>query len=160
MAYGVPVHPDLEDNVEQRIAASEERSDAAVNEDDRLDFFIKRDGVEFAGTHLIVDLWDVSRIDDPEHIERSLCDAAVYAGATILSSDFHVFTPNNGVSGVIVLSESHISIHTWPERNFAAVDVFMCGAAQPIRTIEVIKQAFNPSRIGLTEHRRGLTVAK
>lgn len=157
MAYGVPVEPDLEDNVEQELAASEQRSDAA-GEEDRLDFFIKRDGVEFAGTHLIIDLWDVSRIDDPAHIENSLCDAAVRAGATILSSDFHVFTPNNGVSGVIVLSESHISIHTWPERNFAAVDVFMCGAAQPHRTIEALKEAFNPSRVGLTEHRRGLTV--
>lgn len=157
MAYGIPVEPDLEDNVEQGQAASEGQSGAA-DQDDRLDFFIKKDGVEFAGTHLIIDLWDVSRIDDPDHIERSLCDAAVRAGATILSSDFHVFTPNNGVSGVIVLSESHISIHTWPERRFAAVDVFMCGAAQPHRTIEALKEAFSPSRVGLTEHRRGLTV--
>ncbi len=159
MAYGTPVPPELEDNVDQGIAASEKQSGAAETEE-RLDFFIKRDGVEFAGTHLIIDLWDVSRIDDPEHIEKSLCDAAVRAGATILSSDFHVFTPNNGVSGVIVLSESHISIHTWPERNFAAIDVFMCGAAQPLRTIDVLKDAFAPSRIGLTEHRRGLTVPK
>ena len=158
MAYGIPVEPDLEDNVDQGAAASEKQSAAA--EEERLDFFIKRDGVEFAGTHLIIDLWDVSRIDDPEHIEKSLCDAAVRAGATILSSDFHVFTPNNGVSGVIVLSESHISIHTWPERNFAAIDVFMCGAAQPLRTIDVLKDAFAPSRIGLTEHRRGLTIPK
>lgn len=158
MAYGAPGHPDFEVLDEQGKAASDDRSGAAVNNEDRLDFFIKRDGVEFAGTHLIIDLWDVSRIDDPEHIERSLCDAAVRAGATILSSDFHVFTPNNGVSGVIVLSESHISIHTWPERNFAAVDVFMCGDAQPHRTIEAMREAFSPSRIGLTEHRRGLTV--
>lgn len=158
MAYGSPGVPDFEVLDEQGLAASEQRSDAAVNEEERLDFFIKRDGVEFAGTHLIIDLWDVSRIDDPEHIEQTLCDAAVRAGATILSTDFHVFTPNNGVSGVIVLSESHISIHTWPERNFAAVDVFMCGAAQPIRTIEVLKEAFSPSRIGLIEHRRGLNV--
>ncbi|MAT33850.1 MAG: adenosylmethionine decarboxylase [Ponticaulis sp.] len=157
MAYGAPGHPDFEVLDEQGKAASEQQSDAADTEE-RLDFFIKRDGVEFAGTHLIIDLWDVNRIDDPEHIERSLCDAAVRAGATILSSDFHVFTPNNGVSGVIVLSESHISIHTWPERNFAAVDVFMCGAAQPHRTIEALREAFSPSRIGLTEHRRGLSV--
>merc|ERR1711916_416928 len=114
MAYGAPGHPDFEVLDEQGKAASEQQSDAADTEE-RLDFFIKWDGVEFAGTHLIIDLWDVNRIDDPEHIERSLCDAAVRAGATILSSGFHVFTPNNGVSGVIVLSESHSSIHTWPE---------------------------------------------
>ncbi|MFC6197510.1 adenosylmethionine decarboxylase [Ponticaulis profundi] len=158
MAYGAPGTPDFEVLDEQDVAASEEQSGAAANEEERLDFFIKRDGVEFAGTHLIIDLWDVCRIDDPEHIEKSLCDAAVRAGATILSSDFHVFTPNNGVSGVIVLSESHISIHTWPERNFAAVDVFMCGAAKPHKTIEALQEAFSPSRIGLTEHRRGLSV--
>ncbi len=156
MAFGAPGDPDFEVIDEQRGAASDMLSGAA-SEDDRLDFFIKRDGMEYAGTHLIIDLWDVSRIDDPEHIETSLCDAAVRAGATILSSDFHVFTPNNGVSGVIVLSESHISIHTWPERRFAAVDVFMCGAAKPHKTIAALKEAFNPSRIGLTEHRRGLT---
>ena len=159
MAYGAPGTPDFEVCDEQELAASEERSGAAA-EEERLDFFIKRDGVEFAGTHLIVDLWDCCRIDEPEHIERSLCDAAVRAGATILSSDFHVFTPNNGVSGVIVLSESHISIHTWPERNFAAIDVFMCGAARPHRTIAALKEAFSPSRIGVTEHRRGLTVSE
>ena len=68
MAYGIPVEPDLEDNVDQGAAASEKQSGAA--EEERLDFFIKRDGVEFVGTHLIIDLWDVSRIDDPEHIEN------------------------------------------------------------------------------------------
>ena len=154
MAYGVPVEPDLEDNVEQELAASEQRSDAA-GEEERLDFFIKRDGVEFAGTHLIIDLWDVSRIDDPAHIENSLCDAAVRAGATILSSDFHVFTPNNGVSGVIVLSESHISIHSWPEADYAALDVFMCGEAEPHNAIEVLREAFSPSDIRVGEHLRG-----
>ncbi|MEM0985498.1 MAG: adenosylmethionine decarboxylase [Pseudomonadota bacterium] len=126
--------------------------------DGRLDFFIKRDGQTYAGTHLIIDLWDAEHLDDPEHIETSLIRAAEAAGATVLSSDFHIFTPNNGVSGVVVLAESHISIHTWPERSFAAVDVFMCGDAAPMKTIDVLKRAFAPGRIGLQEIKRGLSV--
>ncbi len=79
--------------------------------------------------------WGAKNLDDPELIEKSLRDAAEAAGATILHGHFHHFTPNGGVSGVLVLAESHISIHTWPERSFAAVDVFMCGACDPLKTL-------------------------
>jgi len=129
---------------------------AAAGGDERLDYFVHKDGQTYAGQHLIIDLIDAKRLDDPEHIETSLIRAAEEAGATVLSSDFHIFTPNNGVSGVIVLAESHISIHTWPERGFAAVDVFMCGEAQPMKTIPALKRAFAPERIGLQEIKRGL----
>lgn len=141
---------------EQGTAALVLGSGAADQSEERLDFFIRRDGQTFAGIHLIIDLVDAERLDDPEHIETSLIRAAEAAGATVLSSDFHIFTPNNGVSGVIVLAESHISIHTWPEKNFAAVDVFMCGNAQPMDTIPVLKQAFAPKSITLQEIKRGL----
>ena len=127
-------------------------------EDNQLDFFVRKDGQVFAGTHLIVDLEGVSRIDDPDHIESSLIAAAKKAGATVLNSDFHVFSPNNGVSGVIVLAESHISIHTWPERDFAAVDVFMCGACNPTDTIPVLKEAFRPTHMTVHEIKRGLQI--
>lgn len=130
--------------------------DTGGADDDRLDFFVRKDGQVYAGTHLIVDLIDAQRLDDPDHIESSLIAAAHAAGATVLSSDFHIFTPNNGVSGVIVLAESHISIHTWPECDFAAVDVFMCGDTQPMKTITVLKAAFRPRQIGLQEIKRGL----
>ena len=141
---------------EQGPAALVLGSSAADQSDERLDFFIHRDGQTYAGTHLIIDLIDAERLDDAEHIEQSLISAAEAAGATVLSSDFHIFTPNNGVSGVIVLAESHISIHTWPERNFAAVDVFMCGDARPMDTIPALKQAFAPKQISLQEIKRGL----
>ena len=149
----VPVEEQID---EQGTAALVPGSSAADQNDGRLDFFIHRDGQTFAGTHLIIDLIDAERLDDPEHIETALIRAAEEAGATVLSSDFHIFTPNNGVSGVIVLAESHISIHTWPERNFAAVDVFMCGDAAPMKTIPALKRAFAPKRIGLQEIKRGL----
>ena len=124
----------------------------------KVDYFVERDGMKFAGTHLLVDLWGASRLDEPEHIDTALRDAAIIAGATILHSHFHHFTPNGGVSGVVVLAESHISIHTWPERSFAAIDIFMCGACDPNKAIPVLQAAFTPARIDLNEQRRGKVV--
>jgi S-adenosylmethionine decarboxylase len=124
----------------------------------RKDYFIERDGERFAGVHLLADLWDARNLEDPEHIDTALREAAVTAGATILHSHFHHFTPNGGVSGVVVLAESHISIHTWPERGFAAVDIFMCGACDPHHAIPVLRRAFSPGRVDLNEERRGRVV--
>jgi S-adenosylmethionine decarboxylase len=120
------------------------------------DYFVERDGVKFAGMHLLVDLWGATNLADPELIDRSLRAAAEAAGATILHSHFHHFSPNGGVSGVIVLAESHISIHTWPERDFAAIDIFMCGECDPYLSIPVLKAAFHPSSVTLSEQRRGI----
>lgn len=124
-------------------------------DDERKDYFVERDGMRFAGTHLLVDLWNATNLSDPSHIDDSLCKAAIAAGATILHSHFHHFTPNGGVSGVVVLAESHISIHTWPERDFAAVDIFMCGACDPYLAIPVLREAFSPGRVDIEEKRRG-----
>ncbi len=123
--------------------------------EERTDYFVERDGMVFAGSHLLVDLWGASNLDDPEVIDRALREAAIASGATILHGHFHHFTPNGGVSGVLVLAESHISIHTWPERDFAAIDVFMCGACDPRHAVPVFQAVFNPSRIDVSEQRRG-----
>ena len=131
-------------------------SDCATVMEVQKDYFVERDGVKFAGMHLLVDLWGASNLADPELIDRSLRMAAVAAGATILHSHFHHFSPNGGVSGVVVLAESHISIHTWPERDFAAVDIFMCGECDPYLSIPVLRAAFKPSTVNLDEQRRGL----
>jgi len=120
------------------------------------DHFVQEHGFEFAGRHVIADFWDAEGLDDLQRVERALRQAAVAAGATLLSVDLHHFTPNNGVSGVAVLAESHISVHTWPERGFAALDVFMCGTAQPMRAIEVLKAHLNPAKVSVTEQKRGM----
>ncbi len=120
------------------------------------DYFVQKDGVKFAGTHLLLDLWGAENLTDPALIDRALRDAAEAANATILHSHFHHFGPDGGVSGVVVLAESHISIHTWPERDFAAVDIFMCGACDPYRSLPVLKEVFRPKSILLSEQRRGL----
>lgn len=84
------------------------------------DRFVTRDGIVFAGTHLIVDLWEASRLDEQRVVERAPRMAAEAAGATVLRLDLHAFPDTGGVTGVAVLAESHILIHTWPERAYAA----------------------------------------
>ena len=124
-------------------------------DEEQKDYFVERDGMKFAGTHLLVDLWGATNLGDPAHIDAALREAAIVAGATILHSHFHHFSPNGGVSGVVVLAESHISIHTWPEKDFAAIDLFMCGACDPNKSIPVLQAAFRPTHIDLNEQRRG-----
>lgn len=122
---------------------------------DGKDFFIEREGVRYAGTHLIIDLWDAEGLDDLTHVEAALKACVEASGATLLHIHLHHFTPNQGISGVAVLAESHISIHTWPEHGYAALDVFMCGDAEPHKAIEVLRTAFRPSRLAVEEILRG-----
>lgn len=114
---------------------------------DRTDHFVYQDGREFAGTHLIVDFWDTDRLDDLERMEWALREAVAAGGATLLHIHLHHFTENGGISGVAVLAESHISVHTWPERDFAAFDVFMCGEAEPAKSMAVLERVFQPGRV-------------
>ena len=95
------------------------------------------------GTHLLADLSGIApeRLRDGAALERLLRTAATTAGAQVLHSHFHSFGAGQGVTGVVLLAESHISIHTWPECSFAAVDIFMCGAARPQLALDVIKDA-------------------
>ncbi len=120
------------------------------------DYFIERHGLRYAGSHLIIDLWEAEHLDDVQVIETAFRRAIQEAGATLLHMHFHEFSENGGVSGVAVLAESHISIHTWPERSYAAIDVFMCGAAEPHKVVPILKHAFKAGRISLSEQMRGV----
>ena len=82
------------------------------------------------GSHLLADLYGCQHLMDSTRIEAVLQKAAQAAGATIVMSHVHDFPAPGGVTGVVLLAESHISIHTWPEHGFAAVDIFMCGTAK------------------------------
>ena len=126
------------------------------NDNEPKDHFITRNGVTFAGSHLIIDLWEAEGLGDRDRIEQALIDAVNAAGATLLHIHLHTFSDGGGVSGVAVLAESHISVHTWPEKGYAAFDVFMCGDAQPRKAMDVFKAAFNPGRIVVGEHKRGV----
>jgi S-adenosylmethionine decarboxylase len=130
---------------------------ATQSEDDdkRFDHFVVRNGVKCAGAHLIIDLYDAKKLDDLDHIEAAMRACVSAAGATLLHIHLHHFEPNGGVSGVAVLAESHISIHSWPENGYAALDVFMCGDAKPEACVPVLREAFQPGRIAVSELLRG-----
>jgi S-adenosylmethionine decarboxylase len=120
----------------------------------RQDHFAVRNGVRCAGVHLIIDLHGAHRLDDVEYIETTLRRCVEAARATLLHIHVHRFQPN-GVSGVAVLAESHISIHTWPDAAYAALDVFMCGTAEPDACIPVLREAFSATQVGVNEILRG-----
>ena len=128
---------------------------AALRPDVRDDHFVERNGVRCAGAHLIVDLYEADKLDDIDHIEATLRRCVTAAGATLLHLHLHHFEPNGGVSGVAVLAESHISIHSWPEASYAAVDIFMCGNANPDACVPVLREAFKASRVAVSELLRG-----
>ena len=122
------------------------------------DYFVERHGLRFAGLHLLMDLVGAANLSDRAVVEMALLDAAEAAGATPLHIHLHKFSENGGISGVLVLAESHISIHTWPERDFAAVDIFTCGNCDPYNCVAVLRRAFQPASIRLTEQKRGLAI--
>jgi len=127
---------------------------ALVAHEDRKDDFIERDGHRYAGTHLIIDLFGAKRLDDLKHIKETLKRCVEVAGATLLHIHLHRFAPNSGISGVAVLAEGHISLHSWPERGNAALDVFMGGDANPYAATAAAEKAFKPERMVLKKHLR------
>ncbi|MBI3436815.1 MAG: adenosylmethionine decarboxylase [Proteobacteria bacterium] len=128
---------------------------APAKAQDNLDHFALRNGVRCAGVHLIVDLYDAERLNDIDFIEAALRRSIDAAGATLLHIHLHHFTPN-GVSGVAVLAESHISIHTWPDSGYAALDIFMCGNADPDKCVPVLRKAFRAKQVAVSEQLRGV----
>lgn len=114
------------------------------------------DGIGF-GTHYLVDLQGC----DPESIERVaptqaiLLRAVKECGATLVNQCFHQYEPF-GVSGVVLIAESHFSVHTWPERRFVGVDIFTCGEMDAEVAIEVMRSAFHAREIQVKELVRGL----
>jgi S-adenosylmethionine decarboxylase len=141
--------------VAQKPQKASEAEASNPSPDERLDFFIERDGVRYAGNHLIIDLFGASRLDDIKFMEQTMKRCVEVAGATLLHFHLHHFTPNGGVSGVAVLSESHISVHSWPEADYAAFDVFMCGDAKPELCVDILKEAFNAREAVVKTHQRG-----
>ncbi len=123
--------------------------------DERYDHFTSRNGVRCAGAHLIIDLYDAQNLDDLALMDATLRQCVKVADATLLHIHLHHFQPNGGISGVAVLAESHISVHSWPEVGYAAFDIFMCGDSRPELAVDVLRKAFSAKRIGVSEHLRG-----
>lgn len=107
------------------------------------------------GKHLLIDFYEAQHLTDIVAIENALRNAADICKATVLEMKLHSFGKNSGVTGVALLAESHISIHTWPEARFAAIDIFMCGDCQPELAIEPLKKFFKPQDAEITVSQRG-----
>jgi S-adenosylmethionine decarboxylase len=134
---------------------NENTQNGSFQNDAAHDSLMIRDGKTFAGMHVIVDLYEAEHLDDIELVESAMRECIEKCGAHLLHIHLHHFTPNDGVTGVAVLSESHISVHTWPERKFAAFDIFMCGTAEPELAIDILKDRFKAKRVVSKTKQRG-----
>jgi S-adenosylmethionine decarboxylase len=115
--------------------------------------------VESLGTHVLAELWGCSRLDSPARAEEALRRAVGDCGATLIELVSRAYAPH-GVTAIAVLAESHISVHTWPEHGYAAVDVFTCRGLDPYRALPALEAAFSPSHVEVVEVRRGVRVGR
>ncbi len=108
------------------------------------------------GKHLIVELWtrDPQVLDDPVYLRDSLLAAADRGNLAVIDISMHEFSPH-GVTGIVLLAESHLSIHTWPEHRYAAIDLFTCGG-DPWAALEELKERLHAERIEVRELDRGI----
>ena len=110
---------------------------------------------KYAGIHLIVEFWGGKIIEDAEKIKDLLIKTAEVSHNTPLDVKIHKFDPQ-GITGFILLAESHISIHTWPERDYVAIDIFSCGRdSQPYEGLKYLEQEFQPKKTKVQEIKRG-----
>lgn len=116
---------------------------------------ITQNGMTYAGKHLLIDFYRCERHGTQEEIEQVMKASCIATGATILYSYLHPFT-GGGVSGAIILAESHESIHTWPEENFVSLDIFVCGECDPHLAVPILQDWFKPARTTLNMKMRGI----
>ena len=112
------------------------------------------------GKHLLIELQDCNRevLNDLGFIKSTMLEAADGCGATVLGESFHPFSPQ-GISGVVIIAESHLSIHTWPEFGYAAADIFTCGdSVQPEKAAELLIEKLGAKNHSIVEIQRGLLV--
>ncbi|UTR11351.1 MULTISPECIES: adenosylmethionine decarboxylase [Evansella] len=110
------------------------------------------------GRHVIAELWDcdIDKLNDMEYIERLFVDAALEAGAEVREVAFHKFAPH-GVSGVVIISESHLTIHSFPEHGYASIDVYTCGdRIDPNVASNFIAKALCAKKTEIVELPRGM----
>ena len=112
------------------------------------------DGIQYAGTHLFVDMWGAQQTDNEAHIRAAILEAVEQSGATLLKLETSAFGEHAGVTAFAILAESHICINTWYEEKMIAIDVFFCAGLDPYRCLPALEKAVSPSRIQVSEHKR------
>lgn len=108
------------------------------------------------GRHILLELYNCppSILNDIQYLEQQLCLAATEMGASVVNSNFHHFSPY-GVSGVVIIQESHLTIHTWPEYQYAAIDIFTCGAINLDAGVKHLEKALEAEQSEYQLIRRG-----
>jgi len=112
----------------------------------------------YLGRHILAEFFDCNSniLNNVELIEKHMTQAAIECGATVVQKCFHMFNPH-GVSGVVIIAESHLAIHTWPEIGYAAVDLFTCGeSCDPKIAYEYLRKAFGTESASYSELKRGI----
>jgi len=108
-----------------------------------------------AGIHLIAEFWNGRVIEDPKEIKKILIKSVREAKSSPLEVTIHKFSPQ-GLTGVVLLAESHIALHSWPEFDYLAIDIFTCGdLAKPKKALQYFKKVFKPKRVEVRELKRG-----
>jgi S-adenosylmethionine decarboxylase len=107
------------------------------------------------GIHLIADFWFGKKIEDPKKLKKILIEAAKKAGNIPLEFSYHKFNPH-GLTGVLLLAESHIAFHSWPEFGYLAIDIFSCGKnAKPEEALRYLKKILKPKKVEVSIIKRG-----
>ena len=112
------------------------------------------------GQHLLIECHGQHAMLGADELEDLMTRAAQASGATIIASHFHRFGGHGGITGVLMLAESHITVHTWPEEHYAAFDVFMCGDAKPEKAAQVITDRFPDAEVSVKALSRGFSHGK
>lgn len=108
------------------------------------------------GKHWLIEMYEVAHLDNAVIIRRALKRAVAESGVRLIRLQLHHFGAGRGVTGVALLAESHISIHTWPERRYAALDIFMCGThSDPQKALDVLRASLQPGRVRVRRFGRG-----
>lgn len=110
---------------------------------------------KYSGVHLIAEFWYGKNIEDTKEIRQILIEAVKKANNTVLKIVVHKFKPQ-GITGIVLLAESHLALHTWPEFNYTAIDIYTCGdKANPDKALEYLKEKFQPKKVEIRKLKRG-----
>ena len=119
-------------------------------------WILQKKNQQYAGIHLIAEFWHGKDVEHLKDLKRILVTAAKKARNNPLKISIHKFSPQ-GITGVILLAESHIALHSWPEINYLAIDIFTCGRkAMPHKALEYLRKEFNPKKVEIKEIKRGM----
>lgn len=118
--------------------------------------WVEKNNEKYAGLHLLAEFWGGKSIENIDEIKNILTQSANVAECAALEFAAHQFEPQ-GITAFVILEESHLSIHTWPEEKYMAIDIFTCGdKAKPKKALNYLKKQFQPTRVDLQEIKRGI----